>query len=108
MLSRLCRICFPKRFGPDPQRRGLLVDGQLVTWSEVRSVGYLTYIYHASVDVDYVVVQTVHGTHFWFEVSGWSVGSWTQETVRELEAWWVNALAGLADPPESFPFGGIA
>ena len=99
MLSRLCRIELPTEFGPDPQRRGLLVDGLLVTWSQVRCVAYVTYVSHASVDMDYMVVQTTSGTHYWVEVAGWEAGNWTPESTRAVHDWWVQALAGLPDPP---------
>lgn len=101
MLSRLCRIQFPTAFGPDPQGQGLLVEGQLVTWNEVRCVAYITYIHAASVDVDYMVVQTTRGTHYWIEVAGWNTGDWTTESVQAEQAWWVHALAGLPEPPQA-------
>lgn len=100
MLSRLCRIELPARFGPDPQRRGLLVDGLLVTWSQVRCVAYVTYVYHAGVDMDYMVVQTTGGTHYWVEVAGWEAGNWTPESTKAEHEWWVQALSGLPDPPQ--------
>lgn len=100
MLSRLCRIELPTAFGPDSQGRGLLFDGLLVTWSQVRCVAYVTYLHHASVDVDYMVVQTIGGMHYWVEVAGWEAGNWTPESTRTVHDWWVQALAGLPDPPK--------
>ncbi|MCA8974718.1 MAG: hypothetical protein KDC98_08345 [Planctomycetes bacterium] len=109
MLSRLCTIRFPASIARD--REGLDFDGEPIAWSEVRGVGILTWISMASVDADYVVIQTVSGSHYWIgvcgrsDLAGWNARNWTDETVARVEAWWAEALAGLEDPPASISLG---
>ena len=66
----------------------------------MRCVAYVTYVYHAGVDMDYMVVQTTGGTHYWVEVAGWEAGNWTPESTKAEHEWWVQALSGLPDPPQ--------
>jgi len=93
---------------------GIVLDGILVPWSEVRAVGILTCIPWPGVDPDYVVIQTRVGHHWWIEVMGWSelrewnTRNWSDETVARLTSWWVQTLSGLPEAPATLAFGDAA
>ncbi len=93
---------------------GVVLEGVLVPWAEIRAVGTLTCTPWPGVDPDCVVIQTRAGRHHWIEGMGWSelaewnTRNWNDETVARLTSWWVQTLSGLPEPPTTLPFGNVA